>query len=208
MYDIVIVGGGPAGLTAALYALRANKTVLVIDKSAFGGQMTLSPKIENYPGQESPSGIDLADRMTEQILTRGAEVELDEVTGIQVNPDGTKKVVAQYGEYDTKAVIIANGAKHRALGLEREVEFTGKGVYYCAVCDGGFFRNKEVALVGGKFRAAGSRVSFGYLFPGDRYSKSRLFNRGRTAYRQGECPAQRGNFVSNRSQAHRRRRSF
>ncbi len=147
MYDIIVVGGGPAGLTAALYALRANKKVLIIEKYAFGGQITLSPKIENYPGFEALSGIELADKMTDQVLAKGAEVELDEVKEI-VGGD-IKRVVAGYGEYQAKAVIIATGVKHRRLGLKREEEFIGKGIYYCAVCDAGIFAGKEVILVGG-----------------------------------------------------------
>lgn len=147
MYDIIIVGGGPSGLTAALYALRANKKVLIIEKSAFGGQMTYSPKIENYPGYEVITGSELADKMTDAVLSKGAEVELDEVLRIE-NGD-VKKVVTTYGEFESKAVIIANGVKHRHLGLEGEDAFTGHGIYYCAVCDGGYFKGKNVILVGG-----------------------------------------------------------
>ncbi|MDD4124584.1 MAG: FAD-dependent oxidoreductase [Eubacteriales bacterium] len=147
MYDIIIVGGGPAGLTAALYALRANKTVLIIEKSAFGGQMTLSPKIENYPGFESLTGLELSDRMTEQVLLKGADIELDEVREI-IDGD-IKKVITAYGEYQAKAVIVATGVKHRQLGVDREEAFIGRGVYYCAVCDGGYFTGKEVILIGG-----------------------------------------------------------
>ncbi len=147
MYDIIIVGGGPSGLTAALYALRANKKVLIIEKSAFGGQMTYSPKIENYPGYEVITGSELADKMTDAVLSKGAEVELDEVLRIE-NGD-VKKVVTTYGEFESKAVIIANGVRHRHLGLEGEDAFTGHGIYYCAVCDGGYFKGKNVILVGG-----------------------------------------------------------
>ncbi len=147
MYDIIIVGGGPSGLTAALYALRANKKVLIIEKSAFGGQMTYSPKIENYPGYDAISGSELADKMLDSVLSKGAEVELDEV--LKIEDGDTKKVIAAYGEYEAKAVIIANGVKHRHLGLENEDEFTGNGIYYCAVCDGGYFKNKNVILIGG-----------------------------------------------------------
>ncbi|MBO7549114.1 MAG: FAD-dependent oxidoreductase, partial [Clostridia bacterium] len=148
MYDIIVIGGGPAGLTAALYALRADKKVLIIEKNAFGGQMTNSPKIENFPGYSEISGIDLADKMLESVLEKGAEVELDEV--LSVTSDGAvKKVKTTYSEYESKAVIIANGVKHRTLGLEHEDELTGRGVYYCAVCDGGYMRGLDVILIGG-----------------------------------------------------------
>lgn len=142
-----MIGGGPAGLTAALYALRADKKVLIIEKNAFGGQMTNSPKIENFPGYGEISGIELADKMLESVLEKGAEVELDEV--ISVCGDDVKTVKTNYGEFQAKAVIIANGVKHRTLGLEHEEELTGKGVYYCAVCDGGYFRDRDVVLIGG-----------------------------------------------------------
>ncbi len=147
-YDVIIYSRrGPCGFTAALYALRANKSVLIIEKSAFGGQMTLSPKIENYPGFEALSGVELADKMTEQVLNKGAEVELAEVKEI-IDGD-IKKVITGYGEFEAKAVIIATGVKHRRLGLEKEESFIGRGVYYCAVCDGGYFCGKEVILIGG-----------------------------------------------------------
>ncbi len=148
MYDIIIVGAGPAGLTAAVYARRANKTVLILDKAAFGGQITFSPKVENYPGFESISGSELADKMVEQVLSQGTEVEIENVTKII---DGeTKKVITEDGnEYECKSVILACGAKHRHLGLENEERFIGDGISFCAVCDGAFYQNKTVALIGG-----------------------------------------------------------
>ena len=149
MYDIIIVGAGPAGLTAAVYARRANKSVLLLDKAAFGGQITYSPKIENYPGFESISGSELADKMVEQALNQGAEVEVENVTGIRVDGD-TKIVVTEDGnEYEGRAVILACGAKHRHLGLENEEKFIGDGISFCAVCDGAFYMDKTVALIGG-----------------------------------------------------------
>ncbi len=149
MYDIIIIGAGPAGLTAALYARRANKEVLILEKGAFGGQITFSPKVENYPGFESVSGTELADKLVEQVLAQGADVEVETVTGIEVNGD-TKTVVTEEGSrYDCKAVIIACGAKHRHLGVENEEKFIGDGISFCAVCDGAFYKNKTVALVGG-----------------------------------------------------------
>ncbi len=149
MHDIIIVGAGPAGLTAAIYALRANKSVLILEKSSFGGQMTFSPKIENYPGFISISGTELADSLVEQALTQGAEVELEEVESITVLDDGSKKIVTDCGEHIAKAVIIATGAKHRLLGVKGETDFIGNGISFCAVCDGAFHAGKKVAVIGG-----------------------------------------------------------
>ena len=149
MYDIIIIGAGPAGLTAAIYARRANKSVLLLDKAAFGGQITFSPKIENYPGFESISGSELADKMVEQALSQGADVEVENAIGIRNNGD-TKTVLTEDGnEYECRAVILACGAKHRHLGLENEEKFIGDGISFCAVCDGAFYANKTVALIGG-----------------------------------------------------------
>ncbi len=147
MYDIIIIGGGPAGLTAALYARRANKSVLVIEKGTFGGQITYSPKVENIPGFLQVTGNEFAEKLVEQVLEQGAEVECAEVTGIR-NGD-TKTVVTDSGEFEAKAVIIATGAKHRMLGLDREEQFVGEGISFCAVCDGAFYGGKIVAVIGG-----------------------------------------------------------
>ena len=149
MYDIIIIGAGPAGLTAAIYARRANKTVLLLDKAAFGGQMTFSPKLENYPGFESVSGTELADKMVSQVLEQGAEVEIEAVEKVELC-DGIKKVTTEDGNvYEAKALIIAAGAKHRHLGVENEERFIGDGISFCAVCDGAFYKDKKVILVGG-----------------------------------------------------------
>ena len=149
MYDIIIVGAGPAGLTAAIYARRANKSVLLLDKAAFGGQMTFSPKLENYPGFESISGTELADRMVSQAMEQGAEVELEAVTEVKVE-DGIKKVFTEDGnEYQCRALILAAGAKHRHLGVPNEESFIGDGISFCAVCDGAFYKDQTVALIGG-----------------------------------------------------------
>lgn len=148
MKDIIIIGAGPAGLTAALYALRAGKSVLVIEKSTFGGQVTFSPKIENYPGIPEMTGNEFADKLLDQVLAMGAEVEMEKVTGI-INEGKRKLVFAGDKKYEAKAVIIAVGVKHRQLGLERENELTGKGVSYCAVCDGAFYNGQTVGVVGG-----------------------------------------------------------
>lgn len=149
MYDVIIIGGGPAGLTAALYALRAGKSVLVIEKNAFGGQITWSPKVENFPTIESISGTELADRLTSQVMNQGADMELDEVTSVEIK-DGIKVVKTEFGEtFEGKALIIATGAKPRMLGVQREEELVGAGVCYCAVCDGAFYKGHPVAVNGG-----------------------------------------------------------
>ncbi len=147
MHDIIIVGAGPAGLTAALYALRADKTVLLIEKENFGGQITYSPKVENYPTQMEISGSELAQKMVDQVLEHGADVELAEV--LEIRDGKIKTVVTDMGDYEAKAVIIASGSKHRQLGLPRENDLIGKGVSYCAVCDGAFFAGQDVVVVGG-----------------------------------------------------------
>ena len=149
MYDIVIVGGGPAGLTAAIYARRANKSVLILEKNAFGGQIIFSPKVENYPGFESVSGSELADALVSHVLAQGADVEVETV--VAVRDEGDHKVVEteEGNAYECRAVIIANGAKHRHLGLPNEERFIGDGISFCAVCDGAFYKNKTVALIGG-----------------------------------------------------------
>ncbi len=145
MHDIVIVGAGPAGLTAAIYALRFNKSVLVIEKSTFGGQITYSPKVENYPGFKEMSGNEFADLLVEQVLSLGGEIELDTVTEIKPG-----KITCESGNvYEAKAIIIAAGSKHRQLGLDNENELVGNGVSYCAVCDGAFCKGQDVAVIGG-----------------------------------------------------------
>ncbi len=149
MYDIIIVGGGPAGLTSATYARRAGKSVLVIEKNAFGGQITWSPKVENFPSVVSISGTELGDRLLEQAMEQGAEVELEEVVSVSLDGD-IKTVRCESGaEFQGKALIIATGAKPRMLGLPREEELVGSGVCFCAVCDGAFYKGCDVAVNGG-----------------------------------------------------------
>ncbi|MBP0989766.1 MAG: FAD-dependent oxidoreductase [Oscillospiraceae bacterium] len=149
MYDIIVVGGGPAGLTAALYGRRAGKSVLLIEKNAFGGQITWSPKVENFPSVLEISGLELADRFVEQVLDKGAEIELDEVTELSVE-GGTKTVkTALGGEFQSRSVILATGAKPRKLGVEGEDRFIGSGISFCAVCDGEFYKGRKVAVIGG-----------------------------------------------------------
>ena len=147
MYDIIIIGGGPAGLTAAVYALRANKTVLVLEKGSFGGQITYSPKVENIPGFVSVTGNEFAEKLVEQALELGAEIEPTEV--FSVKNGEIKTVVTEDGDYETKAVIIATGAKHRLLGVENEENLIGNGISFCAVCDGAFYKDEEDAVIGG-----------------------------------------------------------
>lgn len=148
MYDIIVVGGGPAGLTAATYARRAGKSVLVTEKNAFGGQITWSPKVENFPSVVSISGTELGDRLLEQAMEQGADAELEEV--VSVSAGEVKTVKCQSGaEFQARAVIIAAGAKPRMLGLPREEELIGSGVGFCAVCDGAFYKGRPVAVNGG-----------------------------------------------------------
>ena len=148
-HDIIVVGGGPAGMTAALYALRNGKSVLVIEKNGFGGQITHSPKLENYPGTVSISGNELAENMLDQILRQGAEIEFENVTGVV--DDGGVKIVSteEGGRYEAGAVILATGVKHRMLGLEGEDELVGDGISFCAVCDGDFYTGRRVCVAGG-----------------------------------------------------------
>ena len=149
MYDIIIVGGGPAGLTAAVYALRAGKSVLVVEKNSFGGQIAFSPKVENIPGTIQISGAAFADQLVEQAMNLGAEVELEKVVKIE-KTDGIFKVYTEEeSTYEGRAVILALGVKHRVLGLPGEDELIGNGISFCAVCDGAFYTGQDVAMIGG-----------------------------------------------------------
>ena len=148
LYDIVIVGAGPAGLTAAVYARRAEKSVLIIEKESFGGQITKSPRVENYPGFTEVSGNELADKFLEQVMVQGAEIELDEITAIE-GGIGDYTLVGVAKSYKARTVIIATGAHHRRLGISGEERLEGQGISYCAVCDGAFFRGQTVAVIGG-----------------------------------------------------------
>ena len=144
-FDIVIVGGGPAGLTAAIYARRAGKSVLLLEKESFGGQIASAPKVENFPGLPAVSGAELADRLYGQAESLGARIELEEVLEIR---DGTpKRVVTDYGAYAAGAVILAVGMRRRTLGLPGEDGLAG--ISYCAVCDGAFYAGQDAAVAGG-----------------------------------------------------------
>ena len=146
-YDIIIIGGGPAGMTAALYALRNEKKVLILEKEGFGGQIATSPRLENYPTIQSISGSEWSDRLFEQITDLGADFELEEVESIE-KIDNIFHVKTNYGEHEALSVIIANGVKPRKTGLENEDDYVGKGLSYCAVCDGPFYKGKEIYLIG------------------------------------------------------------
>lgn len=149
VYDVIVAGGGPAGMTAALYALRNGKSVLIIEKEGFGGQITHSPRVENYPGTLSMSGNEFADKLFDQIIAQGAEFEIETVTSVEC--DGDLKVVrTEEGTSHTgRTVILATGVKHRMLGLENEEDLVGEGISYCAVCDGDFYTGKTVCVAGG-----------------------------------------------------------
>ncbi len=148
MYDIIIVGGGPAGLTAAIYGLRAGKSVLVIEKDGFGGQIAYSPKVENIPGTIQISGTEFADKLTEQAMNLGAEVELEKVVKIETG-DCFRVYTEEESCFESKTVILALGVKHRMLGLPGEADLIGQGISFCAVCDGAFYAGQNVAMVGG-----------------------------------------------------------
>lgn len=147
IYDIIVIGGGPAGLTAAVYAGRANKSVLVLEKGTFGGQITSSPKVENIPGFLAVSGNEFAEKLMEQAMELGAEIECCEA--MKLIDGEVKTVVTDEGEYQGKTVIIACGTTHRLLGLPKEDELVGNGISFCAVCDGAFYEGKTVAVIGG-----------------------------------------------------------
>ncbi len=147
-YDILIVGGGPAGLTAAIYARRAGKTVLVLEGTGFGGQIASSHLVENYPAIAAISGTEYSDALTAQAKALGAETRFGRVSAVRREGDAFV-LTAGKKEFEGKALILATGAKHRKLGVDREDDFVGRGVSYCAVCDGAFFKDKDTAVVGG-----------------------------------------------------------
>ena len=149
MTDILIVGGGPAGLTAAIYALRAGKTVLVIEKNSFGGQIAFSPKVENIPGTMEISGAVFAEQLTEQAMNLGADVELENVIRVEKQDDLFRVHTEEGSCFEGRSLILALGVKHRTLGLDGEEALIGKGISFCAVCDGAFYSGQEVAMVGG-----------------------------------------------------------
>lgn len=153
MYDIIVVGGGPAGLTAAVYGRRNGKTVLIIEKSVFGGQITNSPKVENIPGFDSISGDEFADKFLDQAMGQGAQATLESVTEVIKSDTDDSPVFTvkteEGGSYEALSVILATGTTHRVLGLEGEEDLIGDGISFCAVCDGDFYRDKTVVMIGG-----------------------------------------------------------
>ncbi|MDY5439336.1 MAG: thioredoxin-disulfide reductase [Eubacteriales bacterium] len=148
MYDLLILGAGPSGLTAGIYAARGGLKTAIIEKTSFGGQLALTSEIENYPGFENISGFELAYKMQQQAEKLGVEFIYEEITDLDIVGD-VKSVKTQGNKYEAKAIIIAMGASPRLLGLDKEKALLGAGVSYCATCDGAFFRGKDVAVIGG-----------------------------------------------------------
>ncbi len=153
MYDVIVIGGGPAGFTAGLYTSRAKLETLIIERAFFGGQMAITNQMENYPGFEAISGSLLADKMLKQAEKFGAQVVLDEVIDLELDSK-IKKIVTRNNTYEAKTVILSMGASPKKLGIPGEEKLTGAGISYCATCDGAFFRDRDVAVIGGGDTAA------------------------------------------------------
>ena len=147
MIDVIVVGGGPAGMSVALNLLRAGRSVLILEKENFGGQIANSPRVENIPGIKEISGMDFAGNLFEQVLDLGAKFELEEVTRV-LKLENSFEITTNYHTYECSAVVLANGVKHRKMNLPNEEEFIGKGISFCAVCDGAFYKDKDVYLIG------------------------------------------------------------
>jgi len=148
-YDIIIAGGGPAGLTAAIYGARAGKRVLLVERESIGGQIVNSPHVENYPGLPGISGADLAARLYDQVEALGVEIASEEIEKVERQKNGGFLLTTDYGSHIGRTLILATGVQHRRLGLPGEEELVGAGVSYCAVCDGAFYADRDVAVVGG-----------------------------------------------------------
>ena len=146
-YDVIIIGGGAAGMTAALYSLRSGKSVLLLEKETIGGQISKSPRVENFPTIKEISGEELSSKLFDQIMDLGCEFELDTVTKVE-KQDNMFFITGEFGNYESKSVIIATGLEHRKINIENEDELIGKGVSYCAVCDGAFYKDEDVCLIG------------------------------------------------------------
>ena len=177
MYDIIIVGGGPAGLTAALYAGRANKKILVLEAKVPGGQIVNANEVTNYPGIEKISGSDYATNLYNQVLSLGVEIKFETVLSITED----KEVTTNIDTYKSKAIILATGAENRKLRIENEDKLVGKGVSYCATCDGNFYKGKTVAVVGG-----GNSALEDALYLSDLASKVYLIHRRDTFRGEGK----------------------
>lgn len=171
MYDVIIIGAGPAGITAGIYCQRANLKTIIFEKESIGGQIASSPLVENFPGFKSISGAELANNFYEQADALGIPIEIEEVT--KIVPGKTIKVVTEYDEYETKTLIVATGSKHRLLGLPNEIELIGKGIAFCVSCDGAFFKDKDVAIIGGGNTAVTNALYMANLCP-----KVYVVNRG------------------------------
>ena len=147
MTDVIVIGGGPSGMSCALNLLRAGRSVLLLEKEAVGGQIATSPRVENLPSIKEISGVDFSDQLFQQILDLGADFELEEVLSVE-KKDNNFLVKTNYGEHEGRAIVIANGVTHRKMNLPKEEEFIGKGISFCAVCDGAFYKGKETYLIG------------------------------------------------------------
>ncbi len=147
MYDVIIIGGGPAGITAGIYCQRANLKTIIFEKETIGGQIASSPLVENFPGCKSISGAQLATNFYEQADELGIPIEIEEV--LEIIPGEKIKVITDFGEYESKVVILATGSKYRLLGLPNEIDYIGKGIAFCTSCDGAFFKDKTIAIIGG-----------------------------------------------------------
>lgn len=148
-YDVIVIGAGPGGMTAALYASRANLSVLILDRGIYGGQMNNTAEVENYPGYKSILGPDLAKKMFESATQFSAEFAYGNVEQVTVDQAGNKLIKTDNGSFTTKALVIATGSQYKKLQVPGEKEYSGRGVSYCAVCDGAFFRNQKVTVIGG-----------------------------------------------------------
>lgn len=146
-YDIIIIGAGVAGMNAALNSIRGGKSVLIIERNTYGGQIASSPKVENFPSIESISGLELSEKIFSQIIDKGVDFELEDVLEIS-KKENTFTVKTDYNEYTCKACIIATGVKHKKINLPNEENLIGKGISYCAICDGAFYENEDVCIVG------------------------------------------------------------
>lgn len=184
-YDIIIVGGGPAGLTAAIYASRTGKAVLLLERNVLGGQITFAPLVENYPGIPQLNGSEFAEALEAQAVKFGTEISYEEVQKVLVGNDSSFTIVTDCDSYQAQAVILAVGAAHKQLGLPNEAALIGAGVSYCAVCDGAFYADKEVAVVGG-----GNAAAQEALFLSTICSKVHLIHR-RNQLRADSCTAER-----------------